>query len=83
MSQRSTTQTQANVPALLSLAAGLASVIVVLRVSVVIGTGLAIAGVALGIGGVIVSRNRGGGRTLAIAGMVLSGITFALLVIFG
>lgn len=82
MSQRSTQQSQANVPALLSLGAGLLSVVVVLFVSVDIGVGLAIAGVVLGIGGVVLARSRGGGRTLAIAGIVLSAITIALLLIF-
>jgi hypothetical protein len=82
VSQSSTRQSQANVPALLSLGAGPLSVVVVLFVSVDIGVGLAIAGVVLGIGGVVFARSRGGGRTLAIAGIVFSAITIALLLIF-
>ncbi|HEV3475806.1 MAG TPA: hypothetical protein VG602_10685 [Actinomycetota bacterium] len=74
---------QANVLALLSLGAGFLSVIIVVLVSIVIGRILAIAGLVLGLGGLVFARNRGGGRTLAITGMVLSAISIALLLIFG
>ena len=74
---------QANAPALLSLVLGVLSVVVVVFVSIPIGRILAFAGLALGIGGLIFARTRGGGRTLAVTGMVLSGISIALLLIFG
>lgn len=57
--------------------------IIVVLVSIVIGRILAIAGLVLGLGGLVFARNRGGGRTLAITGMVLSAISIALLLIFG
>jgi hypothetical protein len=82
MAGRADPGSKANVPALLSLGAGFFSVIVVVWVSVEVGIGLAIAGLVLGVGGIIFARNRGGGRTLALAGMVFSAVTIALLLIF-
>ena len=78
-SRRAVAADQANVPALLSLALGMLSVVVVLWVSVPIGAIMAAAGLVLGYSGIVwARRRRGGGRTLAIAGIVFSVITIAL-----
>jgi hypothetical protein len=78
MSRRADTD-QANGPALLSLVLGVLSVLVVLFVSVEIGVILGGVAILAGNGGVVwARRRRGGGRTLAIAGIVFSLITLAL-----